>query len=121
MISTRSESKTASLRVTGAVRGLIIAYGIGAYALISQKFATARPDTGSFTDSPLNLIVLGLVVQAVRWAVLWAVGRYEKAHDLEGALSPTVMYGVDLVIDGITVLLFAVATFQSISGVASRV
>ena len=115
-------SKATSLRVSGAVRGLIIAYGIGAYAVISQKLGPAsRSESSSFSDSPLNLILIGLGVQLVRWAVMWAVGRYEKANDLEGALSPTVMYGLDLVIDGVTVLLFAVATFQSISGVASRV
>ena len=122
MAFSRSVSKTKSLRVAGAIRGLVIAYGIGAYALISQKLGPAlRSESGSFSDSPLNLILIGLGVQLVRSAVMWAVGRYEKAHDIEGALSPTVMYGVDLVIDGVTVLLFAVATFQSISGIASRV
>ena len=122
MAFSRPVSKAKSLRVAGTVRGLVIAYGIGAYAVISQKLGpSSRSESGSFSDSALNLIVIGLGVQFVRWAVLWAIGRYEKAHDIEGALSPTVMYGVDLVIDGVTVLLFAVATFQSISGFASRV
>jgi uncharacterized membrane protein required for colicin V production len=31
------------------------------------------------------------------------------------------MYGVDLVIDGVTVLLFAVATLRGISGVAASI
>jgi hypothetical protein len=109
-----------NLSVAGTVRGLIIAYGIGAYALISRNLGTQR-DTVPFSESPLNLILIGLGVQALRWVVMWAVARYEKSHDIEGALSPTVMYGVDLVIDGVTVLLFAVATFRSISGVAAGV
>ena len=108
--------------MASTVRGLIIVYGIGAYALISQNLGTAfRRETVSFSESPLNLILIGLGIQAVRWAVMRAVARYEKAHDAEGALSPTVMYGVDLVIDGVTVLLFAVATFRGISGVAASV
>jgi hypothetical protein len=122
MISKRSVSKANSLSVAGTVRGLIIAYGIGAYALISRNLGTAsRGETLPFSESPLNLILVGLGVQALRWVVMQVVARYEKAQGVEGALSPTVMYGIDLVIDGVTVLLFAVATFRSISGVAASV
>lgn len=119
MPASRSAEK---LWVAGTVRGLIIAYGIGAYALISRNVGTSsQRDAASFSESPLNLILIGLGVQALRWVVMRAVARYEKTHDVEGALSPTVMYGVDLVIDGVSVLLFAVATFRGISGVAARV
>jgi hypothetical protein len=110
------------LSVTGTVRGLIIAYGIGAYALISRNLGTSsQRDTVSFGENPLNLILIGFGVQVLRWAVMRAVARYEKTHDVKGVFSPTVMYGVDLVIDGVTVLLFAVATFRSISGVAASI
>jgi hypothetical protein len=119
MLSSRSAEK---LSVAGTVRGLIIAYGIGAYALISRNLGPgSQRDTVSFGESPLNLILIGLCVQAVRWVVMHAVARYEKTHDVEGAFSPTVMYGVDLVIDGVTVLLFAVATLRGISGVAASI
>jgi len=119
MSGSRSAEK---LSVAGTVRGLIIAYGIGAYALISRNLGTgSQRDTVSFGESPLNLILIGLCVQVLRWAVMRAVARYEKAHDVEGALSPTLMYGVDLVIDGVTVLLFAVATFRSITGIAASI
>ncbi len=111
-----------NLSVAGMVRGLIIAYGIGAYALISRNLGTdPQRDTVSFSASPLGLILIGLGVQALRWVVKWAVTHYEKAHDVEGAFSPAVMYGVDLAIDGVTVLLFAVATFRGISGVAASI
>ena len=119
MLSPRSAEK---LSVAGTVRGLIIAYGIGAYALISRNFdPSSQRDTVSFGESSLNLILIGLSVQAVRWVVMQAVARYEKTHDVEGVFSPTVMYGVDLVIDGVTVLLFAVATLRGISGVAASI
>jgi hypothetical protein len=119
MPDSRSAEK---LSVAGTVRGLIIAYGIGAYALISRNLGTgSQRDTVSFGESPLNLILIGLGVQAVRWVVMRTVARYEKTQDVEGVFSPTVMYGVDLVIDGVTVLLFAVATLRGISGVAASI
>ncbi len=99
------------------VRGVIIAYGIGAYALISHKLGTtAGSDAGSFGESALYLIVIGLGLQVIRWLVMRAVGRYEKSRGLEGALSPTAAQAIDLLIDGVTVLLFAVATFRGIGG-----
>lgn len=120
--SERRTSKASSLSVAGAVRGFIIAYGIGAYALIQQHLlAGSRRETVPFGENPLNLILIGFGLQAVRWVVLRVVARYERAHELDGALSPTVMYGIDLVIDGVTVLLFAVATFRGITGVATSV
>ena len=119
MPDSRSAEK---LSVAGTVRGLIIAYGIGAYALISRNLGTdSQRDTVLFGASPLNLILIGLGVQAVRWVVMRTVARYEKTQDVEGVFSPTVMYGVDLVIDGVTVLLFAVATLRGISGVAASI
>ena len=102
MPGSRSAEK---LSVAGTVRGLIIAYGIGAYALISRNLGTSsQRDTASFGESPLNLILIGLAVQVLRWAVMRAVARYERTHGVEGVLSPTVMYSVDLVIDGVKVL-----------------
>jgi hypothetical protein len=119
MLSSRSTEK---LSVVGTVRGVIIAYGIGAYILISRNLGlSSQRDTASFGESPLSLILIGLGVQAVRWVVMQVVVRYEKTHDVEGVFSPTVMYGVDLVIDGVTVLLFAVATLRGISGVAASI
>lgn len=119
MPGSRSAEK---LSVAGTVRGLIIAYGIGAFALISRNLGTgSQRDTVSFGESPLNLILIGLGVQVLRWAVMRAVARYEKTHDVEGVFSPTVMQGVDLVIDGVTVLLIAVATFRGISSVAASI
>ncbi len=119
MTGARSADK---LSIASAFRGLIIAYGIGAYALISRNLGTnPQRDTVSFGEAPLGLILIGLGVQAVRWALMRAVARYEKTHDAEGVFSPTVMVGVDLVIDGVTVLLFAVATLRGISGVAASV
>jgi hypothetical protein len=114
-------SKASSLSIAGTVRGFIVAYGIGAYALIQHLVAGARREIIPFGENPLNLILIGFGLQAVRWVVLRAVGRYEKTHELEGALAPTVMVGIDLIIDGVTVLLFALATFRSITDVATSV
>ena len=81
MLSSRSAEK---LSVAGTVRGLIIAYGIGAYVLISRNLGPgSQRDTALFGESPLNLILIGLGVQAVRWVVMQAVARYEKTHDVK--------------------------------------
>jgi hypothetical protein len=48
----------------------------------------------------------------------WLVGRYERAHGLEGQLAPTARHILGLVADGVSVLLFALAVFGGIAGAA---
>ena len=118
---TRSGAKARSLRAAGALRSFIIASGIGAYTLILHFFAdTSQREPASFAENPPNLLFIALSLQAVRWAAHRLVARYAERHGLAEALSPRAIYVIDLVIDGATVLLFALAIFRGIFGVPAR-
>ena len=88
-----ARSRYDRLRLHGALRGAIIAYGIGAYAL----FVPAAAGLSILAGIGLQLLVL-----AVRKL-------------MAGRSSPAAMLVFELVVDGITVLLFALATFGGIA------
>lgn len=85
------------LRVHGAMRGAIIGYGIGAYTLFVP--ASAAPS-----------LLVGIGLQLLVLVVRRLVAGREGAR----ALPPAAMPVFELVVDGITVLLFALATFRGI-------
>jgi hypothetical protein len=49
------------------------------------------------------------------------ITRYDHARGHDGQTASVVMYSCELLVDGITVLLFAVATFRGIGQFASAV
>jgi hypothetical protein len=100
-------------------RGFIIAYGIGAYVMLRHHLSGAALFESGL--SAPSMILIGLVTQALRWLVLRAVSRYEANNAIEGTLSPTVKYAVDLAADGVTVLLFALGTFRGIAEITASV
>jgi hypothetical protein len=100
-------------------RGLIIAYGIGAYVMLRHHLSGAVQIEPGF--SALTMILIGLLTQVLRWLVLRAVSHYEENRGLNGTLSPTVKYAVDLASDGVTVLLFALGTFRGIAEITASV
>jgi hypothetical protein len=102
------------------LRGALIAYGV---AFFSWWFARTLPADPANAGSPgdLYLIALGLVLQLTGWTVKWLVGRYEREHGMTGMLTPTVVGMVQLLIDGVTVSLFAIATFRSIAILPSAI
>lgn len=55
------------------------------------------------------LIGIGLQVMVLMGRLLSE--RYERSHGLPDQLSPIVVYVLELVADGVTVLLFALATY----------
>ena len=93
-----SASSYERLRLHGALRGAIIGYGIGAYALF---FPTPA--------APSLLVGIGLQV------LVLAVRRIAAARGRDQALPPAAMPVFELVVDGVTVLLFALATFRGIT------
>jgi len=112
-------SRANALTTAATLRGLLVAYGIGAYSLMRLHLSPVAPvELVLFFHDLQTLILVGLGIQAIRWVALRTVAAYEKEHGLEGVLSPNVMSIVDLVIDGVTVLLFALATFRSIMNAA---
>jgi hypothetical protein len=85
---------------SGTIRSAIIAYGIAAYAFIVPQSAT-----GSRT-----MLLVGLAVQALVLLAGFIAKRY--APDFSPAAIPI----VELIADGVTVFLFALATYQGIFG-----
>jgi hypothetical protein len=99
----------AELRLNGAVRSAIIVYGIAAYA-----FLFPRADSPSVATGALQMLLAGIALQVLFLLVRGLVSRYERAHGLEGQIAPTALYIFELLVDGVTVLLFALATLQGI-------
>jgi hypothetical protein len=108
----RSEDR--SLTMLGRVRGILIAYGVAAFTwFFSQRIPQPTPDASPGALSP---IAIGLLVQILLFVARIAVKRYERENAMDGELYPRAMYIIELLADGVTVLLFAVGTFRAILG-----
>jgi hypothetical protein len=102
-----------------ALRGALIAYGV---AFCSWWFGRTLPEDSSAASSDnLYLIAVGIGVQLAAWIAKWFAARYEREHGMSGMLTPVVASIVQLIIDGVTVMLFAIATFRSIALVPSSI
>jgi hypothetical protein len=93
------------LRLSGPARSALIAYGVAAFA-----FIVPQSSTGSRT-----MLIVGLVVQVVVVVARILATRHG------GEISATAIAIVELIADGVTVLLFAIATFMGILGYAAAV
>jgi len=61
---------------------------------------------------------VGVALQAALLLIRMVVTRYERSRGLEGLLSPLAIYLFELLVDAVTVALFAIATFRGIAEVA---
>jgi len=104
-----------SLRISGAVRGGIIAYGIAAYALFVPRISPAPDGVTSPARDLFYILGVGLGLQALLFLVRWFVARHERRSGLEGQFMPHAVYIFELIVDAVTVLLFALATFRGIA------
>ena len=93
-----AESEVRQLRLSGSVRSALIAYGIAAFA-----FIVPQSSSGSRT-----MLIAGIAVQAIVLLVRLSAKR------LGGENAATVIALVELIADGVTVLLFALATYMGI-------
>lgn len=119
-MSASTASATRSLRLSTAVRSVIITYGIAAYSLLlSWSGASAQPRESALS-ALARLFVIGLGLQGLLLLVSWLVKRYERSRGLEGQLMPLALYIFELAVDGVTVLLFALATFRGIFATAAN-
>jgi hypothetical protein len=110
-------SRYDKLRVSGTIRGVIISYGIGVLALL---FARSKGEM--ITAAPrqvLFMFLTGLGLQGLLLVIRALVARYERAAGLEGQLSPLAVFLFELVVDSVTVFLFALATYRGILQYAS--
>jgi hypothetical protein len=92
----------------------LIAYGVAAFTWFFSRTLPAEEEA-STAASMLPLIGFGLLLQLLVLMLRKRVERYERQHGLENQIAPLVMYVVEILLDGVTVLLFALATFSSIS------
>lgn len=101
-----------TLRLEGATRGVLIAWGIAIAALFGHR---AGGDGLDLTSKGLIYSVLtGLFLQALGWLVRILTARYERRAGLEGQLTPMALYIFELLVDSVTVFLFALATYRGI-------
>ena len=113
-------SRYERLRLGGRTRSAIIAYGIGAYTVFVPHAAGPAGSTAAniaveitsmlFTATALQLLVF--VVRAIAAA-------YERVTEKELPLGPLAMYVFELLVDGATVLLFALATYRGVAQLAA--
>jgi hypothetical protein len=98
-----AEGETRQLRLGGPARSALIAYGIAAFA-----FIVPQSHSGSRT-----MLIVGIAVQAI----VLLVRLFAQRHGGESA--PTAIAIVELIADGVTVFLFALATYMGILGYAA--
>lgn len=90
-------SSPGQLRLNGAARSVIIVYGIAAYTYLF-------PQPGAATGA-MAMLLVGIGLQVLLLLVRYVV---------KGELAPTAQFIFELLADGVTVLLFALATYQGI-------
>jgi hypothetical protein len=93
--------KAEQLRLHGAARTAIIGYGIGAYALFLPQPITKQ------------MLLIGIGLQLLVLIARKIAAAYER--------SGLALFVFELVVDAITVLLFALATFRGIHEYVSGV
>jgi hypothetical protein len=93
----------------GAFRTLLIGYGVALFGFLFTRAGIHEPMGTAAEELLLGGIGLQLAVLAVRWWIRRRAGATGHADALRA------LDIVDLIADGVTVLLFALATFQGIS------
>lgn len=111
-------SNARQLRLSGAMRGAVITYGIAAYGLFMVWAGAAPVPRESPFAALARMVAFGLALQGLFLLVRWLVKRYERHHRLEGEVMPLVLCIAELFVDAASVLLFALATFRGILSTA---
>jgi hypothetical protein len=101
------------LRLAGSIRAVIIGYGVGAMTLLLARSGVGEP-AQSLPRQIIHTLLAGLGLQALLFVVRAVTSRYERTAGIEGYLSPLAVYIFELVVDGVTVFLFAWATYRGL-------
>ncbi len=107
--ATDTETRTVNahaLRLSGWVRGILIAYGVAAFSLFFSR--TIGFEAGS------SAIAIGLAVQIGLLIARFIVKRYQREQGSSEEIVDQAMYVVELLADAVTVLLFALGTYRAI-------
>jgi hypothetical protein len=111
----------AGLRTADIVRGVLIAIitTVAGYWIL----VPAPPDSAQARISPRGLAMIGIGVglQLAVFVGNLLVARYERANGLQGQLAPTARHVLQLLADGVSVLLFALAVFGGVIGAAGSI
>jgi hypothetical protein len=115
-VKAEGKSRYEKMRAAGAIRSALIAYGIGAFVYFFPRPQPGIEGEPHLTTTPgvAQTILVGVVLQTVAFAIRRIAARYERSRGLEGIVSPLTLYIFDIVVDAVTVLLFAIATFRGI-------
>jgi hypothetical protein len=108
------------LQTADIARGVVIAVIsllAGYWILVPSGDAALGP----FHARRIAFIAIAVALQVGVLAGNWAVRRYERAHGMDGLLAPDARHVLQLLADGVSVLLFALAVFGGIVGAASDI
>jgi hypothetical protein len=106
------------LRLQGSIRTVIIGYGVAGLGLLLFRHGPL-PAATPVPRQVLYILLTGLALQALLFMVRTVTARYERATGLEGYLSPLVLYIFELIVDAVTVFLFAWATYRGLLAFAN--
>jgi hypothetical protein len=108
------------MRTADFARGVIIALVsvLAGYWILAPKQDAAL---GPLEGRRLWLLGIALALQVAVMGGNWLVRRYERANDMEGQLAPDARHVLQLLADGVSVLLFALAVFGGIVGAANDI
>ena len=108
------------LRLNGAVRTAIITYGIGAFTYFFPPLtATAESSASHAAAGVVPMLVVGIGLQVLLLLVRGIAAGFGRVAGAVSNLVPAAMYVSELLVDGVTVLLFALATYRGIAEYAS--
>jgi hypothetical protein len=101
-------------------RGVLIALIslVAGYWILAPKEDAAL---GPFEGRRLAYLGIAVALQVAVMAGNWLVRRFERAHGMEGQLAPDARHVLQLLADGVSVLLFALAVFGGIVGAANDI
>ena len=108
------------LRTEDVVRGVLIALIsllAGYWIIVPAEDAALGP----FEGRRLTYIAIAIALQLGVFAGNWLVRRYEQAHGMDGQLAPGARHVLQLLADGVSVLLFALAVFGGVIGAAGSI
>jgi hypothetical protein len=108
------------MRTADFARGVIIALVslLAGYWVLAPKQDAAL---GPLAGKRLAYIGIAVGLQLFVLGGNWLVRRYERAHGMEGQIAPDARHILQLLADGVSVLLFALAVFGGIVGAANDI
>jgi hypothetical protein len=108
------------MRTADFARGVIIALVslLAGYWILAPKQDAVL---GQPSGNRLAYIGIAVGLQVLVLGGNWLVRRYERAHGMEGQIAPDARHVLQLLADGVSVLLFALAVFGGIVGAANDI